>query len=102
MAHPFIFTNRNQQYHTNKNSLSALKQTMDSELQETSISVPKMVELITIVPPIKVKGKSPTKSGSKKKKRGKSNVGTPETTLSMVDKETPIVSAVVKPNVGTS
>jgi hypothetical protein len=28
-------------------------------------------------------------------------VGTPETTLSMVDKETPIVSTIVKPNVGT-
>ena len=75
-THPFIFTNHYQQHQTSKISFPALKQTMNSELQETSASVPKMVKPITIVPPKKSKGKTPTKSSSKKNKLAKSKMET--------------------------
>jgi len=72
---------------------------MVSEHQETNTSVPMMVEPITTVLPRKVKRKSPTNSSPKKKKHDKSNVGTPVTTLCMVDQATSFVTTAVKPNV---
>jgi hypothetical protein len=60
-----------------------------------------MVEPITTVQPIRVKRKSSTKSSPKKKKRDKSNVGTPVTTLCMVDQATPFDTTADKPKVET-
>jgi len=74
-SYSFIFSNHHQHHQTimsSKTSSPALKRTMDSELQETSVSVPKIIKPIAAVPPSKSKGKTPTKSGSKKKKPAKS------------------------------
>jgi len=54
-----MFTNHHQQHQTSKISFPALRQTMDSKLQETSASVPKMVKPITTVPPANLKGRHP-------------------------------------------
>jgi len=78
---------------------------MDSELQGTNTSVPMMVKPITTVPLSKPKGKTPTKSSSKRKKPAKLKSGTTETTLSMNDvyeKKNPLISTIIKPNFGTS
>jgi len=78
---------------------------MDSELQETSALVPKMIKPITTVPRNKSKGKTSINSSSKRKKLTKSKRGTTKTTLSMTDlyeKKNPFISTFVEANVGTS
>jgi len=110
-SQPFVFfIPIDHQQHTlntmsSKSKTPTTKQTMNSELQETSASVPKMVKPITTVPLIKFKRKTPTKSSSKKKKLAKSKMGTTESSPSMDDvyeNENPLVSVAAKPNVGTS
>ena len=81
------------------------KQTIVSEPQETSASIPKLIEPISTVPPSKTKGRTSTKSASKKKKPSKSKRGESKTSLNMAylyEKENRFISTVVEPSTRTS
>jgi len=78
---------------------------MSSEPQGTIITIPKMIEPISTVPPRKFKRKTPIKSAYKKKKNLKYKKSESKSVLSMAElyeEENPFISTVMEPSVETS
>jgi len=84
-----------------KNDPQATEENSTSEPRETSFSLPKLVEPITMVSSPKSKKKTATKSASEKKTAPKTKRGESRTPLSVADlyeKENPFVSTMVEPS----